>query len=558
VFVDNNLVTNATEQESLYKPYQEQKRIGLVSRFFVGFQHLLGLGLGGGYAYVQEKKQQGEGWSLPVLMLRVILFFAWPFLDRELIREPFPVQFRIRLERLGPTYMKLGQILSLREDILPKSITSELSHLLERSPAVSFDRFRELLEADLKRPLGEVFRWIDPNPLGSASLGQTHRARLITHEKVVIKMLKPGVRRMIEMDTRLLRYFAFFLQFLVGRYQPKRLINEFCAYTLREVDLSVEADNAETFEANFKNQPEIRFPKIYRQYSSKNTLVMEYFRGLKPGPSLVSRMTSAQRNHVVELGIGAIIRMIFQDGFFHADLHPGNLIVFRDAKVGFIDLGMVGRFDRDMRKRMFYYFYSLVTGDPEDAARYLSSVAVVGKRGELDNFRRAVADLYMRWLRNPSFHEFSLAQVILQSIVLAGHYRVQYPAEIILMVKALVTVEGVGNVIAPGIDIVEASKKHVRDILLHEFNPMTWLRDSALVVPEMVEVLNRSPLILSEGLRKLESTLKQPSNGPVSGIRATILAGFCVVAGVIVASLGGPWPVWLLLFILSLILAFRK
>lgn len=556
--MNNTLGSDLIEQESLYEPYHEHKRIGLASRFFITFQHFLGLGLGGGYSYVQEKKLEGEGWSIPVLMLRVILFFAWPFLDRELVREPFPVQFRVRLERLGPTYMKLGQILSLREDILPKEITSELSQLLERSPAISFERFRELLETDLPRPLGEVFRWIDPIPLGSASLAQTHRARLITHEKVVIKMLKPGVRRMIEMDTRLLRYFGFFLQLLVGRYQPKRLINEFCAYTLREVDLRVEADNAETFEANFKDQPEIRFPKIYRQYSNKNILVMEYFRGLKPGPSLVARMSSSQRKHAVDLGIGAIIRMIYQDGFFHADLHPGNLIIFRDAKVGFIDLGMVGRFDRDMRKRMFYYFYSLVTGDPEDAARYLSSLAVVSKKGDLEGFRRAVADLYMRWLRRSNFHEFSLAQVILQSIVLAGQYRIQYPGEIILMVKALVTVEGVGNVIAPGLDIVEASRKHVRDILLHEFNPITWLRDSALIVPEMVEVLNRSPLILSEGLRKLESTLKQPSNGPVSGIRATILAGFCVVAGVIVASLGGSWPVWVLLFTLAIILALRK
>jgi ubiquinone biosynthesis protein len=164
----------------------------------------------------------------------------------------------------------------------------------------------------------------------------------------------------------------------------------------------------------------------------------------------------------------------------------------------------------------------------------------------------------MRWLRRPNFHEFSLAQVILRSIVLAGQYRVQYPAEIILMVKALVTVEGVGNVIAPGIDIVQASNKHVRDILLHEFNPITWLRDSALVVPEMVEVLNRSPLILNEGLRKLETSLKQPSNGPTSGVRATILAGFCLVAGAIVATLGGPWPVWALFFLLGLILALRK
>jgi ubiquinone biosynthesis protein len=248
--------------------------------------------------------------------------------------------------------------------------------------------------------------------------------------------------------------------------------------------------------------------------------------------------------------------MIFRDGFFHADLHPGNIIIFRDGRVGFIDLGMVGQFDREMRKRMFYYFFSLVMGDPYNAARYLASLAIPAKRSDVDGFRRAAANLYSRWLRNPSFSEFSLAQVILQSVLMAGQYRIQYPGEIILMVKALVTVEGVGNLIKPGVNITEAAHKPVRSILFEQFNPVEILRGFSLVLPEMIDIISVSPLIMSEGLKSLDANLKKPPL-EVNVIRNTLLAGFCLIGGAILLSFGGPWPLWAALFLLATILALR-
>lgn len=551
----------AVQDESpQYAVYQEPRNVGLVGRFLVTVKEFTALGLGGGIAYIRQQSAAGRGWRLHVIFLRLLLLVPWIFLDKEIVDRPFPEQFRIRLERLGPTYIKLGQILSLREDILPKSITQELSeHLLDRLPAMPTERFLQLVEQELKAPLETSFRWIDPRPLGSASLAQTHRARLITHEKVVIKLLKPGVRDMIVTDTRLLRLFANFLNIFFARFQPKPLVNEFADYTLREVDLRFEADNAEVFRTNFKDQQEIKFPAIYRAYSTRNMLVMEYFRGLKPDPRSAERLTRRQREHVVDLGVQAIIQMIFQDGFFHADLHPGNLIIFPDATVGFIDLGMVGRFDRDTRKRVFYYFYSLVTGDSENAARYLASLTRARRPEDMERFRRAVAELYGRWIRTANFSEFSMAQVVLQSIVLAGRYYIQYPSEVVLMIKALVTVEGVGAILVPDLNIAEASRGQVRRLLLSEFNPIHVLKDSALVFPEMVEVLNRSPLILSDGLKILENSLNQQKlERRLSGQSAATLAGFALLSGTVLLALGGPWPVWAGLFVVAGILALRK
>jgi ubiquinone biosynthesis protein len=546
-----------------FEPYQERRPPGLVVRFFETTAQFLGLIMGGGLAYVRQKKELGEHRTLGILLLRLYLALTWPFLDKSIVTLPFSMQFKLRLERLGPTYIKLGQILSLREDLLPKSITDELKKLLDKLPAVSYDRFKELIVESVNLPLNTMYRWIDPLPLGSASLAQTHRARLVTNEKVVIKVLKPGVRTLIERDTRLLHFFGNFLQIFLARYQPARIINEFSAYTLREVDLRFEADNAETFSAYFKDEPEVRFPRIYRKFSSRDVLCMEFFNGIQPDENALKKLTIEQRRQAIDLGIGAVVRMIYRDGFFHADLHPANLMVFKkpgskEISVGFIDLGMVGRFTRDMRKRMFYFFYSLVTGDPESAARYLSSLTIPGKGADVEGFRRAASDLYTRWLMNPNFNDFSLAQVIMQSILMTGHYHIQYPGEIILMVKALVTIEGVGHIFDPELDIPSAARKHVRFILLQEFNPLNMVRDSALIVPEMMDVLRKSPLLLTEGMKVLESNLKKPPSGPLNGVRGTLLAGFCLMSGAMILAFNGPWFVWAGLFIVAVLLAFRS
>ncbi len=549
--------------EKGFEEYQERRPPGVIVRGFEIAGQISGMVLGGGIDYVRRKQQLGEHRTFGIFLLRIFLALAWPFLDKKIVNQPFSIQFRLRLQKLGPTYIKLGQILSLREDLLPKEITDELKNLLDRLPAVSYERFKQLIVESLDLPLNMMYRWIDPVPLGSASLAQTHRARLVTNEKVVIKALKPGVRTLIQRDTLLLRFFGRFLQLFLARYQPARIVNEFSAYTLREVDLRMEADNAETFAAYFKDEPEVRFPRIYRKYSSRDVLCMEYFNGIKPDENALKKLTLEQRRQAIDLGVGAIVRMIYRDGFFHADLHPANLMIFKkpgsqEVTVGFIDLGMVGRFTRDMRKRMFYYFYSLVTGDPESAARYLASLTIPRKGADIEGFRRAASDLYTRWLVSPNFKDFSLAQVILQSVLLAGHYQIQYPGEIILMVKALVTIEGVGHVFDPQIDIPSAARNHVRSILFQEFNPVSLVRESALVVPEMVDVLRKSPLILSEGIKVLEANLKKPPSGPLNGVRGTLLAGFCLLAGAFILAAGGPWYAWATLFLLALLLALRS
>jgi len=307
---------------------------GLVRRALVTGRHLSALLAGAFVASVDAARadpaRRGSGFWLR----RVCALLLRPVIARRLRHEPFPVQFRRRLELLGPTYIKLGQILSLREDILPREITTELKRLLDRLPAVPCERLARIVERDLGAPPAQLFARVDPEPLGSASIAQTHRATTLDGHEVILKVVKPGIRGTLERDAVLLRVVGSLLQLLLPRYQPRRVIAEFCDYTLREVDLQREADNAETFAANFSDLPDVVFPPIYRQYSSRNVLCMAFLDGTKPSDPAAQALTEDERDRLIDLGAASIIRMLYRDGFFHADLHPATFWCCRARSAG--------------------------------------------------------------------------------------------------------------------------------------------------------------------------------------------------------------------------------
>ena len=547
----------AADEDSGFEAYVEGPAPTLLRRFFATHRHFLGLVFGGLQAWLRAEdpnRKRGPGFHL----LRLAGASTRPFVDPALRDQPFPVQLRRRLEILGPTYIKLGQILSLREDILPRSVTDELKRLLDRLPAVTYERFLQIVEGDLGRDPIEVFAAVERKPLGSASIGQVHRARLHTGETVIIKVVKPGIRETLRRDVVLLRMLGRILQLFLGRFQPKRVLDEFCHYTLREVDLRMEGENAETFAANFRDEPDIVFPKIYRQLSGPNVLTMEFIDGVKPDSEQARSMPLEDREKLVDLGASAIIRMLYRDGFFHADLHPGNLIVLPGPKAGFIDLGMVGRFDEELKRAMLYYYYCLVTGDAENAARYLSALADGEGRSNRKGFQREVEEISRRWHRMANFEDFSLGQLIMESVAKGAKYRMYFPVEMVLMVKALVTFEGVGQLLVPGFDVAKVSQRHMNRIFIQQFSPLRVARESLRGAPELVDALVKMPMLVTQGLRALDKATRQHPENPFAGVRGTLLGGFCILAGAILAAFQGPWPLWAALFLLGLILALRK
>ena len=526
-----------------FAPYR-----GAVRRFFTVYRHVMGLLMGGHLAYVRSLPEvQKTGLRSPGK--RLLAWILKPFIRSDLRDRPFPVQLRRRLEILGPTFTKLGQIMAIREDLLPEPITRELDSLMDHLPAIPFEQVKAIIDRDLDGAVGDLFTEIDPDPLGSASIAQVHRATTSEDDDVVIKVIKPGIRDVITSDLKLLEFFGVFLQWILPRYQPKQIIDEFSAYTKREIDFDYEADHAEIFAANFQDVDGIVFPEVYRNLSTGDVLTLEYLGGMRPGSEASLRLSEAERERVIDLGASAIIRMLYKDGFFHADLHAGNIKIIpgetpQDLQIGFIDLGMVGRFRSDLKRRMLYYYYALVRGDVENAARYLLDMARIGEGGDPQGFRRAVSDMARHFLMRSKKGTISLAEVILQSLSLGGRYRVFFPVEMTLMVKALVTFEGVGRTLDPDLDVVAVSQRHVRRIFRERFDPRALGAEMLSSAPELVDVALKLPQLLTSGVSHLEESInEQPPSDPLEGLRSGILSGSCIVGGVIAVVQGGP--LWL-------------
>ncbi len=530
---------------------------GVVRRFFQIHRHVSGLFMGGIIAYVASLSRERKK-GLRSFPSRFTAFLVRPFVKRDLRRLPFPIQLRRRLELLGPTYIKLGQILSLREDILPKVVTDELKNLLYKLPEVPYDHILKIIEKNLGGSVDDYYLFVEQQPLGSASIAQTHKAVTKDGKDVVLKVVKPGIRDTVETDIILLRWLGHFLNWTIPQYQPKRLIQEFCAYTIKEVDLENEADNAEIFRANFHDTKYICFPDIYRDYSSKDVLCMEFLNGISPGSRELADYPVEKRKRIINRGAEAVIRMLYKDGFFHADLHPGNLLILPGEKIGFIDLGMVGRFEESTRRRMLYYFNALVSGDIEGATRHLTAMANIGAKGNPDAFRRSVSDILRRFYQHSAYGDFSIGELIINSLTIGGRYRVFFPVEMTLMTKALVTYEGVGKMLDPKIDIPSVSRSHVSAIFQNQFHPASLFNELWRGTPELVDALIRLPRITADSLNYLEQTVtdRTPASDPFQGLKGSILSGSCILGGTLAVVQGGPWPLWAGLFIIGILLAF--
>jgi len=376
---------------------------------------------------------------------------------------------RQRLERLGPTFIKLGQIAASREDILPEIFLQELQSLYSQIPSVPFESIALTIEESLGAPMEDLFESIEEKPLGSASIGQVHRAVTFDGQTVVVKVVKPGVRELVQADITLLRRVGWCLHFLFPSVSVKTLIDEFATMILREIDLRYEAAHIEKFQENFSQYSYIRFPEVDHDLSSEDVLCMECFQGIVPNESLQDELDESVLVQIVEAGTEALVKMFFVDGFFHADLHPGNLMILEDGSLGFLDLGMVGVFDKLTRKRLLELFYAMSQKDWDETLRCLILLSRTTEESDIEGFKRKVLNLLMY---ADALHECTITHQILLILREAYYHRVHFPTELSLMIKALMTYEAVGQSLCPSLNMNDVAKKYVRRVYIQQYNPI--------------------------------------------------------------------------------------
>ncbi len=396
--------------------------------------------------------------------------------SRERAEMSLAVRARMVLEDLGPSFVKLGQIASTRPDLLPADLVAELKKLQDAVAPVPFDAIKEQVERSLGAPLSDIFTYFSETPLAAASIAQVHRATLKTDEgpkDVVVKVQRPGIANTIASDLDLLHALAALIERAIPEsriYSPVGLVQQFDHAITSELDFTSEAENARRFTQNFADDPMVRFPSVHREASSKQVITLEYLEGHKVYDAVRAGHSGKL---IARLALRSMVRQIFEDGFFHADPHPGNVLVWGTPEapgLAMLDLGMVGRLSPRMRDLTVDVVTSSLRRDYEGIADALYEIGTPTRKIDMAAYRAEVALLSEKYL-GKSLKDVELSALIRDVVRAATKYGIEIPTDFVLMGKSLMTVEGVGKEIDPNFDVYEESKPLFTDILKKRYSP---------------------------------------------------------------------------------------
>ncbi|WP_219974979.1 ABC1 kinase family protein [Rubrobacter xylanophilus] len=391
---------------------------------------------------------------------------------QEVLAPSFGVRLRRALDDLGPTFVKFGQLLSTRSDILPESVLAELRKLQDTVAPMPPGTAQTIVERELGVPVEGLFVSFDPEPLGSASIGQVHRAVLRDGRVVAVKVQRPEARSRVESDLELMRELAGFIDRRFGErifVDVPGLVAEFEGVIRRELDYTAEAENARRFRANFAGS-RVRIPAVYTELSTSRVLTLEYVEGTRFYAIRPLLLRPSERRRVAELGAEAIFRMAFEHGFFHGDPHPGNLILTPEGDLALLDFGMVGflsRGDIDALGRLF------VAVIDRDAPAVLVGLEELGVRYAPEVRADLVQEIgeFLHKYSGLSVGEVTLGQALSELVSLARRYRLRVPPVFPLLTKALVTAEGIARSIDPTLNVYDVAQPYARRLLVERYRP---------------------------------------------------------------------------------------
>jgi Predicted unusual protein kinase len=409
---------------------------------------------------------------------------------------------RIRkvIEELGPTFIKMGQIASTRPDVVPTGIIAELEKLQDNVPSFPFNEVREIIQEELGIQIEKIFINFEEIPLAAASIGQVHRAVLISGETVAVKVQRPHVSTIIETDLEILMDIAGLAEQRLDwaeRYQIAEIIDEFAKSLRAELDYTIEAKNAEKMTRQFSNNAKIRIPKIYEDYSAKKVLTMEYIQGTKL--SRTERLIELEydTSEIAKQIVEAILQQILIDGFFHGDPHPGNILVLTDQVITFLDFGMVGRLTPQMK----YHFASLVIGmvrkNTDEIIRVILNMGIAPSDINISRLHSDVDALKDKYL-DIALSQVSLGQAVNELFTVAFNHRIRIPSDLTLLGKSLLTLEGSVEKLAPELSVMDIARPFGYKLLKERYRISSITKTAFEKLNEYVDILLDLPKLIKE------------------------------------------------------------
>ena len=386
-------------------------------------------------------------------------------------RLPHPRRIRLALEELGPTFVKLGQMMSTRADVFPPEYIEEFKKLQDQIPPVPFQEIKALVEGELKHPLGHIFSQFISEPLAAASVAQVHLASLRESGKVAVKVVRPGILKKIREDIRLMYYFAekFERSFEAGRLLGAiELVREFERTIYKELDMHIEAGSIEKFRQNFKDSKELYIPQVRWDYVTKSVLVMEHIEGIKLDRVEEIRRHGIDPKEIAMIGLRAFSRQLMEFGFFHADPHPGNTLVMTDGRVALVDFGITGYLDRATMQRIASIFLGYAEHDYARVMDALSRAGLIDERTMASaDFKADLIDVSETFYGR-SLSTISMKDIYDQVIQLVLKYHIRLPRNLLLLMKTFVQTESLGKILNSDANILEVTRPYARALMEKE------------------------------------------------------------------------------------------
>lgn len=452
-------------------------------------------------------------------------------IPKDLERLSQPQRLRLAMEELGPTFIKLGQLLSTRPDVLGQEYIQEFSKLQDKVPAVSFEEINTQIQRELGYPAEELFSEFSTEPLAAASIAQVHRGKLKSGEEVVFKVRRPGIVKIIETDIDVLMGLAYLIEQhvpAVALYDPVGLVKEFRRNIMRELNFTREGRTVDRFAINFSDSETVYTPKIFWDFSGDIVLTMEYVEGIKISALKDLTARGYDLKEIASRGADAFLKQVLDFGLFHADPHPGNVFILPDQVICMLDYGMVGRLGQDLKDQLVDLLQALLDRDVDRIISQLLYSGELTDNSNLKNLRRDLHD-FIEDYYDIVLQDIKVGKLLNEFIEILTHHRIHFPADFMLLAKALVIMEGVGRQLDPDFNMISYMRPYVNKLVIDRYSPKNVAEQAARVlqaysslaknlphdIKEFVNRLNRNQFKIDlehRGLEKLVTDLDRSSN----------------------------------------------
>jgi ubiquinone biosynthesis protein len=399
------------------------------------------------------------------------------------------------LEDLGPTFIKMGQILSTRPDLLPVEFIQELPKLQDEVHPFSLSEIKDIILKELRKPVGQIFSHFEEQPLAAASIGQVHKAKTFDGQDVVVKVQRPGIQSTIQVDLEIMLHLADLMEKHLEGWEiqhPVKIVEEFAQTLEKELDYTLEAAYMERFARQFEKESTVHVPKIFHEASTSRVLTMECITGVKISDIETLEQENLDRLKIAHRGFDLIMKQIFEHGFFHADPHPGNIFVLPDNILCYIDFGMMGRIDLKTREDFADLIINIAQRNEVKTTDTLLRLLISEDAPDYQSLAGDVADFMDQHCYRP-LKEVELGKLLNQLLEITTKHHLSIPPNLFLMIKALSTVEGIGRALDSNFDVIEQASPFVRQIQLNRFNPRRIARGMSDSGADLFHLLTEIP-----------------------------------------------------------------